>query len=281
MDFSYETKFRSEKRIVAFIDILRFKNSMAHKDKREIILDLLYQFRKFDSKYSYSEISNQPGQLSIRIIPDISSYADHTIISIPLESSKASDPLYLSHVLTFTTHHIMQIQLMALVKGIALRGAISFGEIYYDNDGKVMEGTSLFEAIEDEKSLARYPRVVASKKLLDKISEERHTTIRGLYDDFNHLLSFFNVDFDGVFYLDFLRHMEFSATDLLSTVQTIKNVIEWNLQNSQSDFYIFSTWAWLATYFDNKIDFLANKTPELISLQFKLYKNNYGMLVNK
>jgi hypothetical protein len=166
-----KTKYPYQEGVIAFIDVLGFKNYMDIPEKREIIHDLLITLQEINSDYIRKESSDHPGHQSLQIIANVDSYADHTILSIPLDPEKSNDLFEIDHLITFIVHPIMKIQRIALTLGIAIRGAISYGSIYYGKNKKIIEGRSLFEAMKNESSIAKYPRVIASKTLLQKISD--------------------------------------------------------------------------------------------------------------
>lgn len=266
-----------EKRIVAFIDILGFKEHIVLKEKTEELLKILYEIRKINSSHQTNISQPNPGHHIIQIIPDVSSYSDNIIISAPT-APLCSAPFYFDTVLSFIVHLIREIQISNLFNGIALRGAISFGDVHFDGKNNVIVGSPLIETIDDEMRLAKYPRVILSKSLLEFIAKERNTTLHGLYNDPIHTLSDFRVDFDGLFFLDFFKLLVITPNNInnpYSYFKQVKTQIEINIKNNQDKLHVVSKWYWLANYFDISVQIWEKINAGYKIDKFNLGKNNY------
>lgn len=138
-----------EDRIVFFFDILGFRdlvNSSAQSNDSyqeiKIILEYVRQFYE-------SEINDSSSKSK-----QISFFSDSIIISF-----EESEP-----EIIFYTLCDVQILLMNLViRGIVMRGAISFGKLYHDKD--FIFGPAFIDAYESETKQAIYPRIICNSTL--------------------------------------------------------------------------------------------------------------------
>ncbi|MDD2524575.1 MAG: hypothetical protein PHT81_07005, partial [Endomicrobiaceae bacterium] len=113
---------------------------------------------------------------------------------------------------------IGQIQLLFLSNGILMRGGITIGNLYL-NDIFVY-GKGLSEAYFMESELAIYPRMILSSKLHKKIFNNDIRTIIFLIN-----ISY-NIDFDGIYYLDFYRRATISQNKISKvTISTISSLL--------------------------------------------------------
>jgi hypothetical protein len=85
----------------------------------------------------------------------------------------------------------------------------------------------------------------------------------------------FNVDIDGIFYLDFLKRIQYSDPDNLENIlRNIRKEILLNLNETQGIYKKFQKWAWLSYYFDKKVNKLKLQYPKLENMLFKFDKWN-------
>lgn len=81
---------------------------------------------------------------------------------------------------------IQTIQARLSLKNIWIRGAISFGEIYYNEISNIIVGKGLINSYLLERE-AKYPRVIVDTAIIPKIAENRQTfyeTVNPSYKDF-------------------------------------------------------------------------------------------------
>lgn len=233
------SQITKEHRIIAFIDILGFKNLVKDQENIEKILKLLEEIRKLNSQYKryYEE---KTGKTFLQIALDVISFSDHIILSLPLTSTEkyASQREY-----SIFSHYfypwIMKLQKDFLQKGFLMRGAIACGDIYYAGKNNIVVGESLNEAIEDETKLAIYPRIIISKSLMDHIKK--------IHKDDHIAMPFLQKDFDGLYFTPYLSH---SNKDQL---KEIKLQIEKSILKAKNDFRAIQKWLWLVTHFNNLI----------------------------
>ncbi|WP_248928667.1 hypothetical protein [Paenibacillus hamazuiensis] len=131
-----------EERIIAFIDILGFKNLVNDESKCEdigAILKLPYLIRQ----------DNMAKMLKIKGVM-MTSISDSLVFSIRLKERGAMNKI--TKLLTVFTQSLLS------QHGLLLRGGIAVGKIYHDND--IVYGPGLVKAYELESKIAVYPRIV-------------------------------------------------------------------------------------------------------------------------
>jgi len=190
-----------EERFVAFIDILGFKEHIEKKDDlQQQIVDILYIIKNSSSEKFDIQIGTNNG---VYISLDIISFTDSILISAPLQHPKIDKgPREESYHHWIFCQFIQQISFFykkILPYGIALRGGMSVGSVYYDPDNNIIMGKPIIEAINYESKLALYPRVIISDSLL--------TFFRQSAKDYILYFQLLRRDFDGFYFIDYLKEI--------------------------------------------------------------------------
>lgn len=130
------------KRIVAFIDVLGFKNLVLspHSDRIERYFNLLLS--------KFSEAAVQKNMEYLLISDSIVIYCDNT-------KDNLQNIIKLVSVL----------QSKLLIEGILIRGSISSGDLYVDKENNIIVGPGLVNSYTLE-SIAKYPRVIIDRRLI-------------------------------------------------------------------------------------------------------------------
>jgi len=161
-------------RIVAFVDILGFKNLVV-KGKVSTILKSMEIIRE-----------------RVALIPNTK--------DSPLETSQFSDSLILSapndaNGVIHLVHFVSLLAAELFLDGIWCRGAITSGRMHHE--GSVAFGPALIDAIEMEERLAVYPRILVTYAVADRFVEaknddlpkhRRSSTGEFFRQDIDHLL---------------------------------------------------------------------------------------------
>lgn len=171
--------------IVAYIDLLGFKESVYDGDRKIDILKLLDEFAKHVGGYKYKEEILDQSSKRRTLRPEISIFSDNIVMSYPMDGLSTSPDLiiesFLEYIVWFATH--------ALYKGFLLRGGIVKGKLYHQSSKNIVFGEGLIDAYHLESTMAIYPRVLISTELYNSISN-------------NH---FFIEDFDGLPMLNYIN----------------------------------------------------------------------------
>lgn len=144
-----------KRHVIAFIDILGFKRAI--KDKTvdtQSIRNILKSFKSSES----SQYVLRDGE-STTITPNVVAFSDNIAITVCPSDDKVTETQALFAVL----NHIHQAISCSIKNGLLVRGAITVGELYFENG--MIFGPALIEAAELEKA-AKYPRVIFSDESL-------------------------------------------------------------------------------------------------------------------
>jgi len=163
-------------RIVAFIDILGFKDIIRESERYSSKLNQIFralEFLKTFEKPKMWDLSliefeedaqkRDLSQFDIRGLSNCSCFSDSIVLSV-----KASDD-NINEITSTIVGHIANIGAKLLIDGVLLRGAITLGNLIHDNNG-IICGQALIDAYELEKNVSLYPRIVLSDKLIAKLN---------------------------------------------------------------------------------------------------------------
>lgn len=250
-------------RLIAFIDILGFKeyiNTLNTIEDKQDCLSLLNflqaQRSSFVDQKVYGEIKRP--NLSVKIVktePEVSSFSDHCIFSIPTDLSCPEKFVKGFNGLIETLYNIT---LELLLNGFPIRGAISLDSAYHS--GNLSVGKGINEAIELESNVAIYPRIVFSDTVINFF--EQHRKERLIY------YSVFKRDIDEVIFFDFFSFLRKGDVggDYFNLLK-IREVIDKNMNKlkTKRQSKIFQKWAWLASYFNEALSDWYNHNQGKIS----------------
>lgn len=236
-------KIKYENKIVAFLDILGFKNAVHTKDVENIfrILNLNYFVVERQQQLKKRFINLEKGK-------NVKVFSDSVYLSYPAERcwDLMSDVACL------------MIGLASM--GFYFRGGIACGKVF--DDDKILFGPAVIEAYEIESQLAVYPRVVISQEAVNELAQY------GNKEDFKHYI---RQDSDGCYYVNFLV----GARNLYYTVSDVRNPLVKNYRNAKkkNNQKIVSKLVWLINYFNSVLDDI----NEDMSIAFKkIFRNGNG-----
>ncbi len=183
-------EIKYSKRMFAFLDILGFERLVNESRRNPELVGKIANILKRSKQIALSTLKAKltilkvdPSQYLYR------AFSDTSVISGP----------YVSHDdLSFISMWIMYYQyFMWKEEKYFVRGAVVYGDIYYDED--VIFGPALVDAyhIESDEGKAVWPRVLISESLLNKVTQTE------LERDFFEILR----SDDNLVYLDYLREL--------------------------------------------------------------------------
>jgi hypothetical protein len=246
-----------EKHIFAYLDILGFTNLVDNPKNESMLIYLMNSIHDQNASQSIKiEGTKENGQATVK--PNIMSFSDHMIISIKHDPNLAGPAYEFDSLLHSVTMTLSQFCIHALTEGVALRGAIGYGDIYvnYTDKKSIIFGKNLIASINDESSLAIYPRIVVSSSLIPELEKIKSIKASG---DISYPSIIIRDNYDGLFHVDYLGLLySCLSKDRFSTLQKVSHYINKNYQ-SNTDPRIKSKWYWLKNYFNSKI-------PELIAI---------------
>lgn len=222
--------------VIAFIDIMGFSEGV-EKNKSDELLKILEHLSLFSSNAFEEKVDFDKGEL-FKLNPAISTFSDSIIISFPIDTNIPSG---IGHALALTliANTISYFFHYCLVQGYLLRGAISSGLLIHENG--IVIGSPYIEAVNSEKSIAVFPRIIICSTLLNMLPNSEIT--RQL-----------SRDRDGIYFLDWWKVLIFRycigdkrVTELEEVISRIEGEVKITISNQK----YFSKWCWMANYINN------------------------------
>jgi hypothetical protein len=167
-------RIEEQDRVVAFIDVLGFKDVMLSGDpaRRQSAIQLLRRVAGYGAKHGIRTNNLGHGAQEVFIYPEITTFSDNIVLSAPMTSAsfRSADietPMFVTALIT----SIVSIVWQGLHTGLLFRGAISTGRLYHDS--KVVAGEGLVKAVAMEKETI-WPRIQVDRSLL--MANDEHGT---------------------------------------------------------------------------------------------------------
>lgn len=187
-----------KKSVVFFLDILNFKNII--DDQIFSVDEIINQFKEIEYHTDYQKFANKYGLFkSLRKqkkSKNVLQCSDSIVISFDYKEPSQ---------LFYSLFDIIILQANFAIKyNILFRGACTIGNLYHNKN--LIFGNALNEAVKNEKELAKYPRIIIPKEIVDICanfsSNENHTAD----DEKEYILSYLKEDEDGYYYTDYLSY---------------------------------------------------------------------------
>lgn len=280
--FADPEEFKYSYRFVCFMDILGCKKlvweSESSQDAFKQVKKIASVFEEEKKKYATNHWCND-FTFSIRkdgfikdhhlaeenIRVDMSMFSDSIIISYELSDSSLFLDWYRQIFQVF--NDICRLQFEFAMKGIFLRGGLTFGKIYHN--GSICFGPALINSVMLESEYAKYPCVAVDKSIVEKILSDMKSDLEDDYAmgyKIPHKLK----EFAEELFLDYLSRTDaFSKTydeqpvfmldwfvsrfiQSSSNISRIRPVILAEL-NKEYDEPVAEKYRWLARYFNQTI----------------------------
>lgn len=264
-----------ESRILAFVDILGFKNMIQqsafdYKEQQRILnaMNIIHGYKELND--------NGFGGKGLREYGiQITTFSDSAIISYPIDFEGG-----LFHVLVDLIH--LQIDLSNL--GIFIRGGISMGLAHHDEYNAF--GPAMNEAYRLESEEAKFPRIILTNQTLyDGIRASE--SLQNPYD-ISLLESLIRQDkSDGFYYLDYLRQyqeLDYPECNYYLWLSTIRDCLVRNLNTYYSNEKIYPKYCWMLEYWNDVLSSPSLSIPveeETSADERKVIKESYSRLVIK
>ncbi len=237
-----------EDRIVAFVDILGFKNEIEKKTinpssnienekETERIYDFISLLNKDFVKRNTSDDSTYR----------VSQFSDSLVISYSV-SEKAS--------VFWILMSLLYLHLDAIYHGLLIRGAVTFGKLIHDDEH--LFGPAMDEAYKMESEIANFPRIIVNQKLIE-IAENNPNWSNSPEDEKRYIEELLKKDFDGFLFIDYLRKGcdEIVASEdyfgLPDFINKISEII--NSNESSKDLRIIQKYNWLKNKYNELLSF--------------------------
>lgn len=172
-----EKNISYENRIVAFIDILGFREIIKSTERNEELFKVVYEALN-DIRYLSANLNDVTREKEFGRQEAL--FSDNIVISYLTESPEAEFSLIFD---------AMFLQLCLLYQGVLVRGGITVGRLYHSSN--LIFGPALVRAYELESKYAIYPRILVD----DKYASGSGTV--------------YSIDFDGLTFLNVIENYNF------------------------------------------------------------------------
>lgn len=169
---------QSEDRIIAFIDILGFKELVENAEKNN----------------DYNKLSSLINE-STKLFDDLKSSSEFQFTQISDSFVLSCKSFDINDSMVFMIH-LQELIDIFLKEGILLRGGVTVGKIVHTK--KLLMGTGFNKAYQLENKEAIYPRVIIDRELLDYWET-------CLYDHNIENILEVSKDYDGFYYMDYIE----------------------------------------------------------------------------
>lgn len=273
-------EIKYEKRLVAFIDILGFKEivKQSEKDISKIelinsVLDYLKNLEvseKWDLRLVEIEEDAQKRSIEnfdIRNKTNVTAFSDNIVVSVRVEDN-------INEITSTLITNLAYIGAVLLEKEILFRGGLTVGNLIHNNNGTVF-GEGLIDAYKLESCNAKFPRIILSDNLLNELNYPIETK-RNRYP-YHQYLDRFNdgcVGFHQMVYYQVVENWtEMTADILIESLGKVRKVIVNGLDSSFEKPDVFEKFKWLKEQYNKLIildDFnFETKTHENIKLKIR------------
>ena len=222
-------EYKYEKKLVAFVDILGFRNKtdVTEGDAKKPVHLMLSQIRQYIRMHNHTSIINIPNS-------HYYVFSDSSMLS-----AKKDDFDNLIYI-------IAQLQFLTATNGFFLRGGLTYDYIYDENE--YFYGRGMNRAYEMESEEAKYPRIIVDTK------EEINDYVKNN----DYLIQ----DEDGKYYINFLKEVNCNAVrikidDLYCNYnydRVRRNILRELYENDNNN-KVKEKYIWIAKYFN---EFLRN-----------------------
>jgi hypothetical protein len=186
-----------EDRLIIYIDILGFKNFVDYTsqtkinptEKIKIINNLLIMIKKYFTAIPKSLISSKTRQYT--------AFSDLLVVSVNL---KEIDNIICE---IYDVYNLLR---QAVLNGFLLRGSIVYGKLIHTKD--VLFGPGLITAYNNEKTIAKYPRIIIDDVIVSDLKDIQEKN----YDYLNYD-NYISRDTDGLCYIDFFKILKDDVID--------------------------------------------------------------------
>lgn len=269
-----------ENRLIAFIDILGFKEIVRSSEKDSSKIEFLYSVLDYLKSWEISENWNlqlveieEDAQkkgvenFDIRGKTNTTAFSDSIVVSVKVENN-------VNEMASTLIVNLAYIGAILFEKGILFRGGITIGNLIHNEEGTVF-GQGLIEAYQLESNNAKFPRIILSDKLIHKLNyplETKHN--RYPYHQYLERYTDGCVGFHQMIYFQVIESWTGMTNDKLKdSLDKIRKVIVKGLDTSFENPRVYEKYKWLKTQYNkliilNDFDF-ETKTHENIKLKIR------------
>lgn len=280
------SKLKYERRIVAFIDILGFKEIVKQSEKYTTKIKLLYSVLeylkdwetsdKWDLKFvEIEEDAQKKGvdKFDMRGKTNSTSFSDNIVVSVKIGDN-------VNEMASTLIVNLAYIGSILMEKGILLRGGITIGNIIHNQNGTVF-GQGLIDAYMLEMKSAVYPRIILSDKLLKELNYPlEYKSNRYPYHQYIDRFEDGCVGFHQMIYYQVMDNWtEMTTRKMILSLDNIRKMIIKGLDSSFENPEIYKKYLWLKEQYKELIilsdfDFVTRKPKNIKKAISDLFPHN-------
>lgn len=273
-------QIKYERSIVAFIDILGFKEIVKQSESDSTKIELLHSVLEYLKSWEIPkmwalklvEIEEDAQKKGVENF-DISgrtsttSFSDSIVVSVKVDGN-------VNEMASTLIINLAYIGAILMERGILFRGGITIGNIFHKENGIVF-GQGLIDAYQLESKSAKYPRIILSDKLIRELNYPLEAK-RNRYP-YHQYLNRFNdgcVGFHQMIYYQVLDSWaEMTAKKMKDSLDNVRRTIISGLDSSYENSEVFEKYKWLKDQYSQLViltDFdPKNKTEENIKQKIR------------
>lgn len=275
-----DSEIKYEKRLVAFIDILGFKEIVKQSEtdisKIELIYSALDYLKNWEAQEKWDlrlveieEDAQKRGvdNFDIREKTNITAFSDSIVVSVKVDDN-------INEMASTLIINLAYIGAFLLEKGILFRGGLTVGNLIHIENGTVF-GQGLIDSYKLESNNAKYPRIILSDKLLKELNYPIETK-RNRYPYHQYVDRFDDgcVGFHQMIYYQVIESWsEMTKEKLIESLGKVRKVIVDGLDTTFENPDVFEKYKWLKEQYNKLIileDFdFETKTHENIKLKIR------------
>lgn len=227
-----------QNRVVFFFDILGFRD-LIETNRKEKGSDCtrIYEVFNFINNFYQDEIDDKYSETK-----EITFFSDSVIISFVEDEPDQ----------VFKTVADIQILLVNLIlKGIVMRGAISYGQLFHSD--KFLFGPAFVEAYLIETKKAKYPRIICENSIIVLSQKGKH--LADAKQDLETIYEIVKPDSDDYWYIDYFEGIESLFNDSYGHIDyllTLKKLIIDNIRSAATD-DIKQKYLWMKEKFNDTV----------------------------
>ena len=251
---STEGKPQLRQSVAAFLDILGYSDYIDGVFKEGKGQSELVRLRgALDVAYEHLKQQSQRGHFDGKLDFQVRSFSDNLAIGYPIPERVGP-----FGILTMVVHYVAWIQAELAREGYFIRGAISVGELYVDDD--IIFGPAIMEAYRAEHKLAVYPRVILCDSAKAPFQRPwREQKVPGVL-----------LDSDGRVFIDYLEQTVMIAypddRPFTEFLEGHKTAVIGMIKKFMSNPYVRAKYDWAAIYHNA----FCEKYPELFGEEDKI-----------
>lgn len=273
-----DSEIKYEKRLVAFIDILGFKEIVKQSEtdisKIELIYSALDYLKNWEAQEKWDlrlveieEDAQKRGvdNFDIREKTNITAFSDSIVVSVKVDDN-------INEMASTLIINLAYIGAFLLEKGILFRGGLTVGNLIHIENGTVF-GQGLIDSYKLESNSAKYPRIILSDKLLKELNYPIETK-RNRYPYHQYVDRFDDgcVGFHQMIYYQVIESWtKMTKEKLIESLGKVRKVIVGGLDTTFENPDVFEKYKWLKEQYNKLIileDFdFETKTHENIKLK--------------